>query len=69
MIRVRVPGSSANLGPGFDCFGVAWQCYNEIYFERQSEGVLITGCPEQFQACVFHRFPVCPGGEEKSTVA
>ena len=42
MIRVRVPGSSANLGPGFDCFGVAWQCYNEIYFERQSEGLLIT---------------------------
>ncbi|MBE6969751.1 MAG: homoserine kinase [Ruminococcaceae bacterium] len=49
MIRVRVPGSSANLGPGFDCFGVAWQCYNEIYFKREGEGLLITGCPEEFQ--------------------
>ena len=24
-MRVRVPATSANLGPGFDCLGVAWQ--------------------------------------------
>ena len=49
MIRVRVPGSSANLGPGFDCFGLAWQCYNEIDFIPGGDGLRITGCPEEFQ--------------------
>lgn len=29
-VRVRVPGSSANLGPGFDTLGVALGIYDEI---------------------------------------
>ena len=29
-MKIRVPASSANLGPGFDCFGIAWQLYNEL---------------------------------------
>lgn len=29
-IRVRVPATSANLGPGFDSFGLAFNLYNEI---------------------------------------
>ena len=45
---VRVPGSSANLGPGFDCFGIAWQCYNTMEF-LPAEELSITGCPEEFQ--------------------
>ncbi len=28
MIRIRVPGTSANLGPGFDCLGLALDLYN-----------------------------------------
>lgn len=47
-MRIKVPGSSANLGPGFDCFGLAWQCYNEIDFRPGVEGLLISGCPERF---------------------
>jgi len=43
----RVPGSSANLGPGFDCFGIAWQLYNEVEFEKR-EGLLIEGCDRQY---------------------
>jgi homoserine kinase len=31
--RVRVPASSANLGPGFDTLGIAWQCYTEVTVE------------------------------------
>ena len=31
-MKLRIPASSANLGPGFDCLGIAWQCYNEIEF-------------------------------------
>jgi len=29
-ITVRVPGTTANLGPGFDCLGVALQIYNHV---------------------------------------
>lgn len=30
MIRVKVPATSANLGPGFDALGVALTMYNEV---------------------------------------
>ncbi len=33
MIRVRVPATSANLGPGFDCLGIALNIYNEFEAE------------------------------------
>ncbi|MBR0040505.1 MAG: homoserine kinase [Oscillospiraceae bacterium] len=47
---VRVPASSANLGPGFDSFGIAWQLYNEIDFQLLEEGGLtISGCEEKYQ--------------------
>ncbi|MBR3457094.1 MAG: homoserine kinase, partial [Selenomonadaceae bacterium] len=29
-IRVRVPGTSANCGPGFDTLGIACTIYNEL---------------------------------------
>lgn len=29
-VRVRVPGTSANCGPGFDCLGVACTIYNDF---------------------------------------
>lgn len=45
---VRVPASSANLGPGFDCFGIAWQLYNEIEFLKEGSQFKITGCPPQY---------------------
>jgi homoserine kinase len=33
MIRVRVPATSANLGPGFDVIGVALSIFNEVWVE------------------------------------
>ena len=33
MIKIRVPATSANLGPGFDCLGLALDVWNEIAFE------------------------------------
>ena len=33
MIKIRVPATSANLGPGFDCLGLALNIWNEISFE------------------------------------
>jgi homoserine kinase len=29
-VRFRVPATTANLGPGFDCLGMALQLYNEV---------------------------------------
>ena len=33
-VSVRVPATTANLGPGFDCFGLALQIYNTITIEE-----------------------------------
>lgn len=38
MFKVRVPASSANLGPGFDCMGVALKLYCEAEFESIDSG-------------------------------
>lgn len=32
-VKLRVPGSTANLGPGFDCLGMALALYDEIDVE------------------------------------
>lgn len=37
MIKIRVPATSANLGPGFDCLGLAVELWNEIAFEKGSQ--------------------------------
>lgn len=36
-ITVRVPATTSNLGPGFDCLGVALQIYNFVTVARASE--------------------------------
>ena len=36
-ITVRVPATTSNLGPGFDCLGVALRIYNFITVARASE--------------------------------
>ena len=33
-ITVRVPASTSNLGPGFDCLGVALRIYNDVVVTR-----------------------------------
>ncbi len=40
-IKVRVPGSSANLGPGFDSLGLALTLYNYIEAEETDSGLEI----------------------------
>ena len=34
MIRIRIPATSANLGAGFDCLGLAVNLYNSIDMEE-----------------------------------
>lgn len=38
-VRVRVPASSANLGPGFDSLGLALSLYDDVVVSTCSEGV------------------------------
>lgn len=42
-LRVRVPATSANLGPGFDCFGLALDLCNEFVVEPGAAGVAWEG--------------------------
>lgn len=48
MIRVRVPATSANMGPGFDAMGVALNLYNEYAFEEIENGLEFFGIEEEF---------------------
>lgn len=41
MVRVRIPATSANLGPGFDCLGLALSLYNYVQIE-ESDSFRIT---------------------------
>lgn len=41
MIRVQVPATTANLGPGFDCLGMALELYNIVEFSKISRGLVI----------------------------
>ncbi len=34
MLEIKVPATSANLGAGFDCIGMAFQIYNTLYIEE-----------------------------------
>ena len=47
-VKVKVPATSSNLGPGFDVAGLAVTLYNTFTFELIDEGLEITGCPKQF---------------------
>lgn len=49
-ITVRVPATTANIGPGFDSMGCALALYNYITCKVLPAGKLvITGCPEPYQ--------------------
>lgn len=41
MIKVKVPASSANLGPGFDSMGLALNLYNYVTAEETEGGLVI----------------------------
>jgi homoserine kinase len=42
MVRVMIPATTANLGPGYDCLGMALTLYNEVVFEETAGGLSIT---------------------------
>ena len=56
-VSVRVPATSANLGPGFDCFGLALPVYNTITIEElvdPNEDIQINVFSDEFDITKFH---------------
>jgi homoserine kinase len=50
-VTVRVPASTSNLGPGFDCLGVALRIYNHVTLRRGGKSRLpriVTGAARRF---------------------
>lgn len=41
MIRVRIPATTANLGPGFDCMGLALDLWNTFELRLQGTGTKV----------------------------
>jgi len=39
-VTVRVPATTANLGPGFDCLGMALDIWNETIFSLEGRGMV-----------------------------
>ena len=56
MITIRVPATSANLGPGFDTLGVALQLYATFNVSESTE-FSIQGCPVAYanENNLFHK--------------
>ncbi|AOR24237.1 homoserine kinase [Clostridium taeniosporum] len=48
MIKVKVPATSANMGPGFDSIGMAVKLYNEFAFDEANDGLNFNGIPKEF---------------------
>ena len=53
-VTVRVPASTSNLGPGFDCLGVALRIYNEVTVSR-GRGRPVTEMVRSAAAAFFER--------------
>lgn len=49
MIKITLPATSANLGPGFDTLGVALDIYNHFYVEK-NDSLVIEGTSEEFRS-------------------
>ena len=49
MIKVKVPATSANLGPGFDSLGCALNLYANFTFDEEVNELIIEGCDPQYQ--------------------
>ena len=42
-VTVRAPATSANMGPGFDCLGIALDIWNTVTAEVGESGFEISG--------------------------
>lgn len=49
MVTIKVPATTANLGPGFDSLGLAFELYSYFSFTLIESGIKIIGCDSEFQ--------------------
>ena len=54
-VHIRVPASTSNLGPGFDCLGLALQLYNTTTLTRSEGGKIPHGMIGETAAAFFQR--------------
>jgi homoserine kinase len=54
-VRIRVPCSTSNLGPGFDCLGLALQLYNVTTITRRADAPLLSGMMAATADAFFER--------------
>lgn len=47
--KVSVPATSANVGPGFDVMGIAFDLYNRFTFDTDVDCSRVTGGPDEFR--------------------
>ena len=47
MIKITTPATTANMGPGFDCVGMALQLYNTLLIEETDGGLYIESRSDQ----------------------
>ncbi|SDU07399.1 homoserine kinase [Verrucomicrobium sp. GAS474] len=57
---VRVPATSANLGPGFDTMGVALKIYNTVTVRRTEESVTASGMTAETTIAFFDQTGIDP---------
>ena len=83
-VTVRVPASTSNLGPGYDCLGVALQLYNSVTLvrdktPRSSHPRIVSDAAERFfkqtrrsafsfSYSIVERIPRCRGLGSSATV-
>jgi homoserine kinase len=48
MIEISIPATSANLGPGFDCLGIALSLRNVFTVEETESGLELQGCEPEY---------------------
>jgi len=66
-VQVRVPASTSNLGPGFDCLGLAVQLYNTTTITRIDGDARPDGMIGETATAFFQRIaekPIAPFGFE-----
>ena len=54
-VQVRIPASTSNLGPGFDCLGLALNLHNTVTLTRNDEARPAQGMIAETAAAFFQR--------------
>src|SRR5271155_482415 len=54
-VAIRVPASTSNLGPGFDCLGLALQLYNTVTVTRSDTAKVPHGMIDETARAFFQR--------------